>query len=72
MHMEKQTHIKTWLKSQDRPASWLGRQLELGATQSADLVAGRAKPSMAQKLAIELLTDGAVRRDQWGHDGKAV
>ena len=63
--MKQQTHIKTWLKSQDRTASWLGRQLELGPTQSADLVAGRAKPSMAQKLAIELITDGAVARDKW-------
>jgi len=59
------TPIKQWLISQERNASWLGRQLELGTTQSADIVAGRARPSMAQRLAIELITDGAVGRGEW-------
>ena len=59
------TPIKQWLISQERNASWLGRQLELGTTQSADIVAGRARPSMSQRLAIELITDGAVGRGEW-------
>jgi len=59
------TLIKQWLISQERNASWLGRQLELGTTQSADIVAGRVRPSMAQRLAIELITEGAVGRGEW-------
>lgn len=63
--MKNKTHLKTWLTNHERNASWLGRQLDLGRSQSCDIVAGRKQPSMAQKLAIELVTEGAVARDLW-------
>jgi len=60
------TKLKAWLKDHERNAAWLGRQLDLGPSQSAAIVAGRRKSSMAQRLAIEMVTDGAVGRGDWG------
>lgn len=64
--MKQKTPIRQWLKSQHLSATWLGHNIGLGPTQSADIVSGRATPSLAQRMAIELLTGGAIRRDQWG------
>ena len=60
------TKLKAWLKDHERNAAWLGRQLDLGRSQSSAIVAGSRKSSMAQRLAIELITDGAVGRGDWG------
>lgn len=58
-------NISEWLERNDRSAAWIGKQIGLGPSQSAAVVAGRAVPSLAQRMAIELLTEGAVGRDQW-------
>lgn len=63
--MENITHIKQWLARNKRSASWLGQEIGLGPSQSADLVAGRKKPSLAQRLAVELVTGGEVGRGAW-------
>jgi len=57
--------IQVWLKGQDRPASWLGKQIGLGPTRAADIVAGRKRPTLAQKLAIEHVTGGEVPATAW-------
>jgi len=60
-----QNPIKTWLTANDRSAAWLGKQLGLGPSQSADIVAGRRTASQAQRMAMELLTNGQVPASAW-------
>jgi len=60
-----QNPIKTWLTANDRSAAWLGKQLGLGRSQSADIVAGRRTASQAQRMAMELLTNGQVPASAW-------
>ena len=60
-----QTTIKQWLARNKRSASWLGQEIGLGPSQSADIVAGRKHPSLAQRIAIEVISDGAVGRHEW-------
>ena len=57
--------VKTWLVYHDRSATWLGKQIGIGASHSADIVAGRKRPSLAQRIAIEVVTDGGVGRAEW-------
>ena len=66
--MEKQTHLKLWLLRNDRSATWLGKQIGLGPTQAADIVAGRKKPKLAQIIAIETISAGGVGREGWVQD----
>jgi hypothetical protein len=63
--MEHKTPLKEWLVRNDRTASWLGRQIGVGPTQAADIVAGRKKPSLAQRIAFEVVTGGDVTRENW-------
>jgi len=63
--MKNTTHIKAWLERNKRSASWLGQEIGLGPSQSADIVAGRKHPSLAQRIAIEVISGGAVGRDKW-------
>ena len=58
-------HVKNWLYMHDRSATWLGKQIGIGPSHSADIVAGRKRPSLAQRIAIEVVTDGGVSRAEW-------
>jgi hypothetical protein len=64
--MEKNKNpIKSWLVANDRNATWLGRQIGLGPSQSAAIVAGRTTASQAQRMAIEMVTGGAIPANGW-------
>jgi hypothetical protein len=64
--MEKnQTSIKSWLTANDRSATWLGKQIGIGPSQSAAIVAGRTTASQAQRMAVEMVTGGDVPACGW-------
>ena len=46
----------------------------IGATSAAwsDIEAGRRRPSLSLAIGIEVVTDGLVQIETWGHDARPI
>ena len=56
---------RSWLEREGRKFVWLAGRLGVDATLVSHWLAGRRAPSPDQAKAIEVLSNGAVKRSIW-------